>query len=69
MCIISDPSSILGWIYFKNFVFFATFEFLNLIIGIIISNMDDLKEKGKIKAGSRAGKAMINTGKYQSATE
>ena len=27
--------------------------------------MDDLKEKGKIKAGFRAGKAMINTGKYQ----
>ena len=63
LCKISDPSPILGWIYFVNFAFLATFEFLNLIIGIIISNMDDLKEKGRLKLDpelAKLGKKQAN---------
>ena len=39
----------LGWFYFVSFVLLATFIFFNLFIGVIISNMDDIKEKERLR--------------------
>ena len=63
LCKILDPSPILGWKYFVNSAFFAAFEFLNLIIGIIISNMDDFIEKERLKLDpelAKLGKTQAN---------
>ena len=45
----SEAFPFLGWFYFVSFVLLATFVFLNLFIGVIISNMEDIKEKEKLK--------------------
>ena len=52
LCINSEAFPILGWMYFVSFVLLATFVFLNLIIGVIINNMEDLKEEQKSKINS-----------------
>ena len=49
LCKNSEAFPILGWIYFVSFVLLATFVFLNLIIGVIINNMEDLKEEQKLR--------------------
>jgi len=46
----------LGWFYFVSFVLLATFIFLNLLIGVIINNMGDIKEKEKLKQNPGLGK-------------
>ena len=49
LCKRSEAFPFLGWFYFVSFVLLATFVFLNLFIGVIISNMEDIKEKEKLK--------------------
>ena len=49
LCKNSEAFPFLGWLYFVSFVLLATFVFLNLIIGVIINNMEDLKEEEKYK--------------------
>ncbi|SVB89669.1 uncharacterized protein METZ01_LOCUS242523, partial [marine metagenome] len=49
LCKGSEAFPFLGWFYFVSFVLLATFVFLNLFIGVIISNMEDIKEKEKLK--------------------
>ena len=39
----------MGWFYFVSFVLLATFVFLNLFIGVIISNMEDIKQKERLR--------------------
>ena len=46
----------MGWFYFVSFVLLATFIFLNLLIGVIINNMGDIKEKEKLRQNPRPGK-------------
>ena len=48
LCKGSEAFPVLGWLYFVSFVLLATFVFLNLIIGVIINNMEDLKEEEKL---------------------
>ena len=48
LCISSQTFPFLGWFYFVSFVLLGTFVFLNLFIGVIISNMEDIKEKEKL---------------------
>jgi len=45
LCKNSNAFPFLGWFYFVSFVLLATFVFLNLFIGVIISNMEDIKQK------------------------
>ncbi|MZG30942.1 MAG: ion transporter [Nitrospinae bacterium] len=52
LCKNPEAFPILGWMYFVSFVLLATFVFLNLIIGVIINNMEDLKEEQKSKINS-----------------
>ena len=49
LCKTSEAFPILGWLYFVSFVLLATFVFLNLIIGVIINNMEDLKEEERLR--------------------
>ena len=49
LCKSSEAFPFLGWFYFVSFVLLATFVFLNLLIGVIISNMDDIKEKERLR--------------------
>jgi voltage-gated sodium channel len=49
LCKSSEAFPFLGWLYFISFILLATFVFLNLIIGVIINNMDDLKEEEKLR--------------------
>jgi hypothetical protein len=49
LCKNSQAFSFLGWFYFVSFVLLATFIFFNLFIGVIISNMEDIKEKEKLR--------------------
>ena len=51
LCESSKAFPFLGWFYFVSFVLLATFVFLNLFIGVIISNMEDIKEKERLKLG------------------
>ena len=49
LCENSEAFPFLGWFYFVSFVLLATFVFLNLLIGVIISNMEDIKEKERLR--------------------
>jgi voltage-gated sodium channel len=49
LCKSSEAFPFLGWFYFVSFVLLATFVFLNLLIGVIISNMEDIKEKERLR--------------------
>ena len=49
LCKSSEAFPFLGWFYFVSFVLLATFVFLNLIIGVIINNMEDLKEEERLR--------------------
>ena len=49
LCKNSKAFPFLGWFYFVSFVLLATFVFLNLLIGVIISNMEDIKEKERFR--------------------
>jgi voltage-gated sodium channel len=49
LCKSSEAFPFLGWFYFVSFVLLATFVFLNLLIGVIISNMEDIKEKERMR--------------------
>ena len=49
LCKNSEAFPFLGWFYFVSFVLLATFVFLNLLIGVIISNMEDIKEKERMR--------------------
>ena len=49
LCKNSEAFPFLGWFYFVSFVLLATFVFLNLLIGVIISNMEDIKEKERLR--------------------
>lgn len=49
LCQNPNAFPILGWVYFVSFVLLATFIFMNLIIGVIINNMEELKEKERLK--------------------
>ena len=56
LCRSSQAFPFLGWFYFVSFVLLATFIFLNLLIGVIINNMGDIKEKEKLKQNPELGK-------------
>jgi len=56
LCKRSEAFPFLGWFYFVSFVLLATFIFLNLLIGVIINNMGDIKEKEKLKQNPELGK-------------
>jgi voltage-gated sodium channel len=56
LCKSSEAFPFLGWIYFVSFVLLATFIFLNLIIGVIINNMEDLKEEERLRLDTELGK-------------
>ncbi|MDC0205937.1 ion transporter [Nitrospinae bacterium] len=56
LCKNSEAFPFLGWLYFVSFVLLATFVFLNLIIGVIINNMEDLKEEEKYKLAPKLEK-------------
>ena len=56
LCRSSEAFPFLGWFYFVSFVLLATFIFLNLLIGVIINNMGDIKEKEKLKQNPELGK-------------
>ena len=49
LCENSNAFPFLGWFYFVSFVLLATFIFFNLFIGVIISNMEDIKEKERLR--------------------
>ena len=49
LCKTSEAFPILGWLYFVSFVLLAFFVFLNLSIGVIINNMEDLKEEERLR--------------------
>ena len=49
LCKSPEAFPFLGWLYFVSFVLLATFVFLNLIIGVIINNMEDLKEEERLR--------------------
>ena len=49
LCRDSHAFPFLGWFYFVSFVLLATFIFFNLFIGVIISNMEDIKEKERLR--------------------
>jgi len=49
LCEKSMAFPFLGWFYFVSFVLLATFIFFNLFIGVIISNMEDIKERERLK--------------------
>ena len=49
LCMSSEAFPFLGWLYFVSFILLATFVFLNLIIGVIINNMEDLKEEERLR--------------------
>ena len=49
LCENSNAFPFLGWFYFVSFVLLATFVFLNLFIGVIISNMEDIKQKERLR--------------------
>jgi len=49
LCEKSMAFPFLGWFYFVSFVLLATFVFFNLFIGVIISNMEDIKEKERLR--------------------
>jgi voltage-gated sodium channel len=49
LCKSPEAFLFLGWLYFVSFVLLATFVFLNLIIGVIINNMEDLKEEERLR--------------------
>tara|TARA_Y100000815_G_scaffold273091_1_gene303494 strand:- start:184 stop:1089 length:906 start_codon:yes stop_codon:yes gene_type:complete len=49
LCENSNGFPFLGWFYFVSFVLLATFIFFNLFIGVIISNMEDIKEKERLR--------------------
>jgi voltage-gated sodium channel len=49
LCVNTEVFPFLGWLYFVSFVLLATFVFLNLIIGVIINNMEDLKEEERLR--------------------
>ena len=49
LCKNSNAFPFLGWFYFVSFVLLATFVFLNLFIGVIISNMEDIKQKERLR--------------------
>jgi len=49
LCKNSNAFPFLGWFYFVSFVLLATFVFLNLFIGVIISNMEDIKQKDRLR--------------------
>jgi voltage-gated sodium channel len=48
LCKNSEAFPILGWLYFVSFIVLVTFVFLNLIIGVILNNMVDLKKEEKL---------------------
>ena len=56
LCKSSQAFPFLGWFYFVSFVLLATFIFLNLLIGVIINNMGDIKEKEKLRQNPELGK-------------
>ena len=56
LCKSSKAFPFLGWFYFVSFVLLATFIFLNLLIGVIINNMGDIKEKEKLRQNPKPGK-------------
>ena len=56
LCKNSQSFPFLGWFYFVSFVLLATFVFLNLFIGVIISNMEDIKEKEKLRLAPELAK-------------
>jgi voltage-gated sodium channel len=56
LCKSSEAFPFLGWFYFVSFVLLATFVFLNLIIGVIINNMEDLKEEERLRLDPELGK-------------
>jgi len=63
LCDHPEAFPVLGWFYFVSFVLLATFVFFNLIIGVIISNMEDLKEQEKLRRDpelEQLGKAEAN---------
>jgi len=62
LCESSKAFPFLGWFYFVSFVLLATFVFLNLFIGVIISNMEDIKEKERLKLGQ----GLVGLGKSES---
>ena len=49
LCVSSQAFPFLGWFYFVSFVLLGTFVFLNLFIGVIISNMEDIKEQERLR--------------------
>ena len=49
LCVNSHAFPFIGWFYFVSFVLLATFIFFNLFIGVIISNMEDIKEKERLR--------------------
>ena len=56
LCRSSQAFPFFGWFYFVSFVLLATFIFLNLLIGVIINNMGDIKEKEKLRQNPELGK-------------
>ena len=49
LCISSQTFPFIGWFYFVSFVLLATFIFFNLFIGVIINNMEEVKEKEMLR--------------------
>ncbi|MBT5968859.1 MAG: ion transporter [Nitrospina sp.] len=49
LCISSQAFPFIGWFYFVSFVLLATFIFFNLFIGVIINNMEEVKEKEMLR--------------------
>ena len=43
----------IGWIYFVSFIFLTAFAFLNMVIGIVVSVMED-EHQEEMRAEARA---------------
>jgi len=48
-----------SWIYYLTFIFLTTFAFLNMVIGIVVSVLEDENARQKEELDQAAGKATI----------
>lgn len=50
----------LSWIFYLTFIFFTTFAFLNMVIGIVVSVLEDEHAKIKAEEAEAEGKATLD---------
>lgn len=50
-----------SWVFFLTFIFFTAFAFLNMVIGIVVSVLEDEREKEKKKNAQDTNEVDLET--------